>query len=417
MGATAAMRRKWFCSASAIAAIALVIAGCSSSSSSTSAASATSSASNAAPAATSGAASGAPIDIGFGQALTGTASFPGLAQGAQVAAKYLNATEAGLDGHPINLEVCDMMNTPQASQACGEQFANNSSIHLVMMGSGQAGGPFYQAIAPTGKPILGGINSVPADDTAVNTYFYLPGGNALRAAEASNIESILSSSSNKNLVYVNQDVTSANNGAVVVQGLLKGTDVKFTDVKLETNATDVLPALTAGKVSSAALVYLFTSGDCPPIAQALHTIGYKGKVVALSTCMTSQNLTQTPALYSGWTIISPYKIAAAGKGVDPDIDAFLAAWSKYGSGTTTPFFAEVGWEMILSAKAALANLSYAQLSDDAALSAALKAFTGPVPMGPSSIKCPGPASTPTNCAQSAVFYTVQPNGSLKTAGS
>jgi branched-chain amino acid transport system substrate-binding protein len=344
--------------------------------------------------------------------MTGTASFPGLTQGAQVAAKYLNATEAGLDGHPINLEICDTMNTPQAAQACGEQFANNSSIHLVMLGQGQANGPFYQALASTGKPILGGINSVPADDTATNTYFYLPGGDALRAAEATNIESILSSSTNKNLVYVNQDVASANNGATVVQSLLKSTDIKFTDVKLETNATDVLPALTAGKVSSAALVYLFTSGDCPPIAQALHTMGYKGKVVALSTCMTSQNLTQTPSLYSGWTLISPYQPAAAGKGVDTDIDTFLNAWSTYGSGSTTPFFAEVGWEMILSAKAALANLSYAQLSDDSALSGALRSFTGPVPMGPSSVKCPGPATAPTNCAQSAVFYTVQPNGSL-----
>src|SRR6202044_1209626 len=129
--------------AGAVAA-ALLLAACSSgsssssspSSSSTSSPSSTQSASAANSAlGTPDPATGSPVSVGIildsgGAATVGTA--PLEQQGAVMGVAYANAYKGGLDGHKINLVICQNQETPAGGQACANQLVQDKVVAVVV---------------------------------------------------------------------------------------------------------------------------------------------------------------------------------------------------------------------------------------------------------------------------------------------
>ena len=70
------------------------------------------------------------------------------------------------------LKPCDAANTDQTAQQCGQEFANDDSIaatatHIVLNS-----GPYYNALASSGKPTVIGLASVVTDYTGANAVSY-----------------------------------------------------------------------------------------------------------------------------------------------------------------------------------------------------------------------------------------------------
>lgn len=330
---------------------------------------------------------------------TGATSFPAATQAAQAAAKYLNATQGGLAGKKINLVTCDMENSNQSAQACGEQFANDKNMPFAILGLTLNGGPFYEAMNAAHKPILGAIGITPADNNPTLTYFYYPG-----ATYYVDLAQYVKTLHVHSISYIYENEAAATAGEQTVASGLKGTGITIKAVAVPPAASDVTAQVGSADIGSTDLAMFFLSGGCPQIAQAMQSLGVTPKkVIAVNTCVTPQNITESPSSYQNWLVVSPDKMSVAGA-ADPDVALFLKGWAQYGSGGTAGTFAELGWGVLLTAAKVFQGQSNIT---SASANTSLADYTGSVVMGPSSVKCPGPAPYTATCGKSLTFYSIQ----------
>jgi branched-chain amino acid transport system substrate-binding protein len=144
-----------------VAAAALLLTACSSSSSSSSPNSSTSATQSASAAAASALgtaqqATGSAVSVGVivdggGANTVGSAAL--VQQGAQMAVAYANAYKGGLDGHKINLVVCQNQETPAGGQACANQLVQDKVVAVVVPFTGQ-GATEVPTITKAGIPYI-----------------------------------------------------------------------------------------------------------------------------------------------------------------------------------------------------------------------------------------------------------------------
>jgi branched-chain amino acid transport system substrate-binding protein len=393
-------RHRSLTTASIIVAGALVLASCSSNPKAGSA-SATST-STAAVGASAGA-NLSPLRIGFSNTDAATAfQFPGITQGAQAAADYVNAQLGGIQGHPLQLVVCPVTETPQSNQSCGQQFANDSGIPMAVTGMTLAGGPFYSALASANKPILGGIPIAVADQSAPkNTWFYYGGGNAAYAG----MVKYLIDHNLTSVTLINTDQPGGQSTLKIIRDLLQGTAVKLTEARIPPTSADVLPPIQASGAQKADAV-LINYQNCLPVAQALQQLGTRGKILAVGSCLTSTVLKQSPGLFENWIQPNYTQLPSAGPGL-PDVDTFLANYTKYGKKVPYNTLSEVGWGSIITLTRILNKLGYADISKPTALLNAIESYKGPVTMGEAQMSCPGAAASPSVCTTGASYYVIK----------
>ena len=344
--------------------------------------------------------------IGVATADTGTVSFPSAHQTAQVAEDYINKDLGGVRGHPLQLVFCDMKNDPTAAQACGQQFANDSSMPMGIVTLVVNGGPFYSAMNAAGKPVLGGYGITPADNTPSDTYFYYAGATFYQALA----KWIQAQGNIHTVAYFHGGDAASEGGATTFKGALPSS-IKVNEQVVAVGATDLTPQIEAAHVSSADLVVELGINTCGPFTQALSSLGIKPKmVVSLTSCVTPAQIKSAPATYQNWLLLNPSKIPGADPN-DADTKLLDAQWTKYGPGGAIGPYAETGWGLVMTLRNILDALPAGALTSSE-INTALAGFKGPVVMGPTTISCPGTAPTQTTCTNSLQFYSVTSTGSL-----
>jgi ABC-type branched-subunit amino acid transport system substrate-binding protein len=395
------MRRRYLTAAAAVAAV-VAVAGCSSGSSDSSGSSSNGGGSSS----SNGAAPAGSLKLGLANMDTGTTSFPAVQQGAQAAVKYVNA-HGGIGGKQVSLVSCDMKNDNQAAQECGQQFANDKSMPFAFLGLTLNGGPYYSAMSAANKATLGAIGITPADNGPADAFFYYPG-----ATYYTYIADYVKNSGAKKVSYIYEDEAASIAGYQTVSSALKGSDVSIKGVEIPTTASDLTPQVQSADIGSADMMLVFSTGVCPKLTSAMKSLGVKPKkALVVNTCLTPQNVQQSPSDYEGWLLASPSKMPVIGKGEDADVDQFLDGWDQYGPGGTPGTFAELGWGVVLTAQKVFAGES--NITADTAMSK-IKSFTGPVIMGTKSISCPGPAPYTATCAKGLLYYKIS-NGKYTPA--
>jgi branched-chain amino acid transport system substrate-binding protein len=73
-----------------------------------------------------------PVKIGLIAQDEELFAFPEVRAVAQAFVDYFNAEEKGIDGHPIELDVCGAGDAPDSHVACAQQFVNDDDIHVVI---------------------------------------------------------------------------------------------------------------------------------------------------------------------------------------------------------------------------------------------------------------------------------------------
>ena len=122
-----------------------------------------------------GEATGEPIKIGF-QNPEGdpNGSFPEYSASARAAADYINTELGGLGGRPIELVVCEMAISPDASQRCANELVAEG-VELVVSGLSFFGN-HISILNGAGVPVIVGTPITVADFTSPDTFAIGAGG-------------------------------------------------------------------------------------------------------------------------------------------------------------------------------------------------------------------------------------------------
>lgn len=355
-----------------------------------------------------------PLTVGFANMTTGTISFPGSAEGAVVAQDYINHQLGGINGHQLKLVQCDLQNTIQAAQACGQKFAADSSMPFALATINTSGNTsFSSALGAQHKPVLGAIAITSADESDPNTYWaYSNSG----AAEWGKIASAVSAAGG-----VDETAYLGTQGA---QSTISGIDnvksnltpgIKFVSVTAQANSPDYLATLKAANLTdkSVLLIDAPIPNACSSIAKDLSTLGVHPKAVVTSTiCLTNTDVQANPSLYQNWIQTTSLEEPIPGSSTQPkDIQLFEQAWKKYGKGDITAGEAVNGWGLVMTMYDILKSAGTKDITG-AAFTQDILNFKGAVSLGGGgTLNCPGSAPKVALCNDRNVVYTVK-NGQL-----
>jgi ABC-type branched-subunit amino acid transport system substrate-binding protein len=344
--------------------------------------------SNAAPAAPK-----KPFIIGFANTNAGVTAFPGMTQAAIAAAGYINST-GGINGHPIQLVQCNVVETPEGNQACGQQFANDSTLQMVVVGRASGSGPFWDSLAPSKLPSLESYSSATTDYSAPNATSYLGGTPGTSVGQAELANKIRGTASSAPVTIFVQDSATGVAQFNYFMARYTGDKSQVTRVNVPAAATDALPYMVKGNVTSASVI-VYAIANCVAFAKTARQLGLRGNIsITSSSCLSPTNLANNPGLFDGWQspsyAINPTISSGLTSVQKSDMATFLTQFAKYGGSTApVPTFAELTWATMMGMQKALLGKPDSVLYNRTLLKGAIRAFRGPVPLAQPQIKCGG----------------------------
>jgi branched-chain amino acid transport system substrate-binding protein len=268
------------------AAAALLLAACSSGSSSSPSSSSTQSASAANSAlGTPRQATGSAVSVGIivdggGAGAIGTA--PLVQQGAEMGVAYANAYKGGLDGHKINLVVCQNQETPAGGQACANQLVQDKVIAVVLPFTGE-GATEVPTITKAGIPYI-------TLSGASNQELMTPGAYDLTGGFPATLGAYaLSAKAHgySKFAMLVSNVPAAIQGAELLGSLVfKNAGVGYKVIPVNPGTADVTPQLQAAVSWGAKAIGL--TGDvtlCSSFLKGYQTLGLSEPKYVISTCL------------------------------------------------------------------------------------------------------------------------------------
>lgn len=368
------------------------------------------SSSNASDSSSAGAANAA-VNIGFASVDTGASPWPGVTEAVNAAVKYVNAELGGLNGHPIHLVTCDTKGEQAASQACGQQFANDSSVPAVIAGMDNSLEALQGSLK--GKPLFTGLSLTPTQDVLTNTYSYITGVDGTFAAYAKYMMDNLHA---KRVSMIHEDDPSMNAAGKLLNQLLTAGGVTFKEASVPVSASDVTAQVSAMGADKADAVVVMGPSNCNVYADAFASLNIKPKNVLTGSSCLAKPMAESYSKFIGWTMLSPMKLTAGGADSAPDIATMLKAWPKYAGSDKPGTYAELGWSTVLNFANAV-NAAKPSKLDAASIGAALKNYKGDGVIGGDGIDCSKAVpSMPVVCRTPQVFgYQLTASG-LKLQG-
>ena len=155
----------------------LALAACSSGTSSSASAGSTQasgSQASSAPAATN--VSGGAIKVGFIEPVSGAVTYPTETPALKGAQQYLS-THGGVDGHPLQLVICDSDGTPATATNCANNFVQQHVV-MVLDGYDPTDGEQLPILARAGIPMIGVVAYSGVADTNSDAFFFGPASQA-----------------------------------------------------------------------------------------------------------------------------------------------------------------------------------------------------------------------------------------------
>lgn len=304
------MKYRFVAPVAAVAAACLVFTGCSSSSSSDSAGSST--------------ATGTPIHVMMSTALTGASSpMPETKGGLQASITEINDT-GGIDGHPIDMTLCDTQGNQNLAESCAQQAVVSKDVAVIAPGNVLTAG-MLPTLQKAGIALFGADSNTALDATSPVSFPAVPGAYDLNNASGA-IAKQLGCKKVATLIIEAPFITTvvANGYKTMFNALgipYAGATYAATTV---TDYSDTLATLeaTGADCVTTALAIAQTTGLLTAWKQA----GSKLKLIIPGT--TIAPLTSLASIDTGIYIYSPVRLPS-----DPLVASTVADVSKYSPGT------------------------------------------------------------------------------------
>ena len=197
--------------------------------------------------------------------------------------------------------------------------------------------------------------------------------------------------------------------AQVVNAPIKAEGIKIKQATFPANSTDLTGALEASGVATANVSspVVVTPAACIDYAKSMQQLGLSTPTLASSLCLTP-NIKQAFGDYPKWTYQSAILNIAAPDPTD-QVSFYKAVMAKYAGanaqlGIDAPYAFGAGFAL-----AKMLNKTHATFTP-ATVTAAAKAFTGPVLLGPTQEHFGSIKSMPAVGSTQGRFYTYKGNG-------
>lgn len=350
----------------------------------------------------------APIKIGFVNTDQGTSGLPEATEGAKAAVAYINAKLGGINGHPITLDYCSVGTDAQTNQECGQHFAASGDA-LVVTGLMFNGGPLYSAVNSASIPMVGLVPLTPADMTPASKVTYWSAGQLIQRGYTSLLGEVDPSATKVGVLLENNAVGQGSWSIIKDSAQDKQ---QLVPQYVSSTATDLLSPISSLGNVNAYIVGLQGTG-CVQAAKAIHQLNPHALVISEQTCAAFQNDPQTAGAMAGWYILNIFKFTnSADAKSDADVATYMSEFPQYGTKNDTDLpWTSTTWGLMLTVQKYLSSLGAGDLTSSKLLQEIPK-FTGPVIMGPSTLKCPGAAPYTNICADTVFGYQISQAGQL-----
>jgi branched-chain amino acid transport system substrate-binding protein len=341
-----------------------------------------------------------PVIIGATVQIGPAATGPGAIPTIHAAQSYINRDLGGIGGHPVQFDICQIQ-VAQDAQSCGQKFANDPSVKLVVNGNiNTDDSSMLTALAAVNKPVLLSVAINPGELAATKAFNYGPGVPNVYASMGPYIAKQLGKAGGE-VSVLSLNVPAIAPVVAALKASLTGAgvkDVTYVSVPLDGTAPEYASAIQAADASQAkAFVINGVDTTCVAAGDALKSLGATPQVLVTENgCMDKLVLQHYGGtLPESWRIFnfgnSPY-IKSSTTGVD----SYLAAMKEYAPTTDAYTDNSLQFGELLTADRIANSIGYSKLTSAAFMKAA-RAFTGPAFMEPGPVHCGYSSSYPSVC--------------------
>jgi branched-chain amino acid transport system substrate-binding protein len=357
----------------------------------------------------------APVLIGFSSNNAGgtvVSQGPEASAGAESAVAWINKYADGIDGHPLKLDECIVLNAEEEGLACAQKFLNDPKISVISYGALSVGAQTIDAAVAGKKPIITAFGLGPTDITAKNLYV-LFGAGAFATYSIGTYAAQYLHAKTAAVVFPNEPGLDVEAGAIALAARAAG--IKTSFVAFDPTSSDLAGAFTAAGAQNAGMIEALVTSptNCLSVANALFQLKVPQKNIVWGTQC------QQPAIkkdfpggdYPKWVAA----ISQSGSALDNDPTglAFKKALTQVGHAANygDPWYS-AEWGGMFTLAQFMNKIGYAHISS-ATMLAAVKAWKGPLLLGGPVIQCGKYRFAPGSCADGNYFFRYEGNGQWK----
>jgi branched-chain amino acid transport system substrate-binding protein len=352
-----------------------------------------------------------PVVIGAvntqgGQVLIG----PGWTKGVQTAAQYVNKYLGGVQGHPLVVSTCFTTGAEEEGTKCGQKFANDKRVSVVLMGAVAIGNQSLYAALGGKKPTVNGVALLPVDATQKNGFALFGTNDSVLGPWGTFAKTKLHA---KTAAVIYPQIPGIDVGAKVEKTSLEDAGISTKLVGFDPNATDLTGPLTAAGAQTADIVVpQSNAAGCVNVAKTLDQLGVKGsKVVSNPLCLTPEVASGLGGDLAPWV----YGIAStlAADKTDKAAAPFNKALGQLKqSKLASDAWVIVAWGQVLTTVKMMNQIGVSKLTP-ARFTTAIRGFKGPQALGAPSLSCGKYKTEPAACNDQTQFFQYQGKGVFK----
>lgn len=305
-------------------------------------------------------ADGEPVRLGMvNQENTPGGSYPELSLGVRAAIDFVNDQLGGLDGRPIELEVCNTQFSAEGSTACGQRFVESGLP--VVMGGIDVFGTAIDVLGENGIAYAGGIPVSSQSVEAENSYQWSGGSWGASVAFAEWAATELDAGS---VAIVYGEFGSIEEAAEYGRTVLERNGVEVQMVPYPILATDIGSPLQAAATNDPdAIAVLAADAGCSSAFEALANLDLDAQPFFTGACAAPTIVDSVDATVTDGAIFNVEgPIANDPADPDPDLQLYNAVIDRYGDGVDAVGAATVTFRAFMNLYAVLRELGAAELS-------------------------------------------------------
>jgi branched-chain amino acid transport system substrate-binding protein len=354
-----------------------------------------------------------PVTIGWVNEQGGPPSqtFPQATLAAQATVKFINSQLGGVHGHPVQLSTCFIAAVEAQGTTCGDQMVNTKGVEAIVEGIDAVGNASMYGVVNGAIPTLVGVSADPADDTGKNVFELEGSGVSATVAFGPFLRAQYPN--DKTIAIAYQNLPGAVPISQAIQKSAQASGFTVTMIPYSATATDLIAQATQ---MEQAQITVPDCGfvDCPLMAKAMSEIGATKPALSVPLWTDLPGVAFPGGDLPHW--IAGEATANLASPQDPGVAAYdttIEANGLSAANAINPFSGIAFGSLLLAAKV-MNTIPFSSLSP-AAVTAALKSYTGPIPLGPGTINCSGtlyPAD-PNSCSDYDQFYEYLGHGQWK----
>ena len=274
------------------------------------------------------AATGEPITIGMiNQENTPAGSYPELSKGVDAAIAFVNEQLGGLDGRPIELEVCNTDFSAEGSTSCGQQFVEDGVP--VVMGGIDVFGNGVEVLADNEVPFVGGIPVSEQSVQSPNSFQWSGGSWGATVAFADYAANELEA---QKVAIVYGEFGSITESAQYAEKVLDQAGVETQLVPYPILSTDISSAIQAAAAGEPDAIFMLAADSgCAAGYEGMQTLGVTAQRFFTGACVSPTILGSVDAAATDGTIFNVEGPISTSEPTE-DSAVYQAVIDQYGDG-------------------------------------------------------------------------------------